>query len=120
LIEAETSERIGAGRYEIATRVTDRNGARPSFLSTQTGDVQLRVPKLRKRPFFPVILEPRRRKALCAVVIEAYVNGVSARSVEDLVVALASIRALQVGGLPHLRQAQPDDLLHNFELSGAR
>ena len=91
LIETEAAERIGADRYERTdTRVTDRNGSRPRLLSTQAGDVQLRIPKLRKGSFFPVILEPRRRidQALYAVVMEAYVNGVSTRSVEDLVVAL--------------------------------
>ena len=78
LIETEAAERIGADRYERTdTRVTDRNGARPRLLSTQAGDVQLRIPKLRKGSFFSVILEPRRRidQALYAVVMEAYVNG---------------------------------------------
>ena len=91
LIETEASERIGAGRYERTdTRVTDRNGSRPRLLATQAGDVQLRIPKLRRGSFFPVILEPRRRidQALYAVVMEAYVNGVSTRSVENLVAAL--------------------------------
>jgi putative transposase len=91
LIETESTERIGAGRYERTdTRATDRNGSRPRLLSTQAGDVQLMIPKLRKGSFFPVILEPRRRidQALYAVVMEAYVNGVSTRSVDDLVAAL--------------------------------
>ena len=91
LIETEASGQIGAGRYERTdTRVTDRNGSRPRLLATQVGDVQLRIPKLRKGSFFPVILEPRRRidQALYAVVMEAYVNGVSTRSVEELVTAL--------------------------------
>ena len=91
LIETEAAERIGAGRYQrTETRVTDRNGSRPRLLSTKAGDVQLSIPKLRKGSFFPVILEPRRRidQALYAVVMEAYVNGVSARSVDDLVAAL--------------------------------
>ena len=91
LIETEASERIGADRYERTdTRVTDRNGSRPRLLATQAGDVQLSIPKLRKGSFFPVILEPRRRidQALYAVVMEAYVNGVSTRSVDDLVAAL--------------------------------
>ena len=70
--------------------MTDRNGTRPRLLTTQAGDVQLRIPKLRKGSFFPVILEPRRRidQALYAVVMEAYVHGVSTRAVDDLVVAL--------------------------------
>jgi putative transposase len=93
LIEAEASERIGAGRYERSEdRVTERNGSRERLLSTKGGDVELRIPKLRKGSFFPVILEPRRRidQALYAVVMEAYVHGVSTRSVDDLVEALGA------------------------------
>src|SRR3954453_1256918 len=91
LIETEASELIGAGRYERTdARVTDRNGSRPRLLATQAGDLELAIPKLRKGSFFPVILEPRRRidQALYAVVMEAYVHGVSTRSVDDLVGAL--------------------------------
>jgi transposase-like protein len=91
LIEAEATEKIGAARYERTdTRTTERNGARDRLLATQAGDVELRIPKLRKGSYFPVILEPRRRidQALYAVVMEAYVCGVSTRSVDDLVAAL--------------------------------
>jgi Transposase, Mutator family len=60
------------------------------LLATQAGDVELRIPKLRKGSYFPVILEPRRRidQALWAVAMEAHVCGVSTRSVDDLVAAL--------------------------------
>ncbi len=88
LIEAEAAERIGAGRYErTEERVTDRNGTRPRLVTTQAGDIGLRIPKLRKGSFFPVILEPRRRidQALYAVVMEAYVQGISTRSVDKFV-----------------------------------
>ena len=62
LIETEAAERIGAARYErTESRTTDRNGVRPRVLATQAGDVELRIPKLRKGSFFPAILEPRRR-----------------------------------------------------------
>ena len=62
------------------------------LLTTQAGDIELRIPKLRKGSFFPSILEPRRRidQALYAVVMEAYVNGVSTRAVDNLVEALGS------------------------------
>lgn len=93
LIEAEVTERIGAGRYErTEERTTERNGSRPRLVTTQAGDVQLRIPKLRKGSFFPSILEPRRRidQALYAVVMEAYVHGVSTRSVDDLVEAMGA------------------------------
>jgi putative transposase len=91
LIETEATEHIGAARYERSeSRVTDRNGSRPRLVATRAGDVELRIPKLRKGSFFPAILEPRRRidQALYAVVMEAYVNGVSTRAVDDLVAAL--------------------------------
>jgi putative transposase len=91
LIELEATEVIGADRYERSeSRVTDRNGHRPRLLATQAGDVELRIPKLRRGSFFPSILEPRRRidQALYAVVMEAYVSGVSTRAVDDLVAAL--------------------------------
>lgn len=58
LIEAEASEVIGAERYErTEDRVTERNGTRPKLLTTKAGDVDLRIPKLRKGSFFPSILE---------------------------------------------------------------
>ena len=91
LIEAEAVEAIGARRYERTPgRVGERNGHRDKTLSTKAGDLALRIPKLRKGSFFPELLEPRRRidQALYAVVMEAYVAGVSTRSVDDLVEAL--------------------------------
>ena len=91
LIELEASEVIGAARYERTDeRTTHRNGSRTRVLSTKAGDVKLRIPKLREGSFFPALLEPRRRidRALWAVIMEAYVHGVSTRKVDDLVVAL--------------------------------
>jgi putative transposase len=78
LIETEASDVIGAARYERTdSRVNERNGSRPRILATQAGDIDLRIPKLRKGSFVPLILEPRRRvdQALCAVVMKAYVAG---------------------------------------------
>ena len=91
LIEVEATDVIGAERYErTGDRTTERNGSRSRLLATQAGDIQLRIPKLRKGSFFPSILEPRRRidQALYAVVMESYVAGVSTRAVDDLVAAL--------------------------------
>jgi putative transposase len=92
LIEAEAAEHFGAARYErTADRTTERNGTRPKVITTQAGDVALRIPKARSgASFFPSILVPRRRidHALHAVIMEAYVQGVSTRRVDDLVVAL--------------------------------
>jgi len=91
LIDAEATAQIGAERFErTSTRTTQRNGTRDRLLSTKAGDVGLKIPKLRQGSFFPSILERRRRidRALFAVVMEAYVHGVSTRKVDDLVVAL--------------------------------
>ena len=93
LIEAEAAAAIGAGRYERTQgRTTERNGHWPRLLATQAGDLELKIPKLRRGSFFPSVLEPRRRidRALHAVIMEAYVAGVSTRSVDELVAALGA------------------------------
>ena len=93
LIDAEATAFIGASPFErSAERTTHRNGARDRTLTTTAGDLGLRIPKLRQGSFFPALLERRRRvdQALFAVVMEAYVHGVSTRKVDDLVTALGA------------------------------
>lgn len=93
LIEAELTEAIGAAPHErSAERVNQRNGHRARTLTTTAGDLELRIPKLRTGSFFPSLLERRRRvdQALFAVVMEAYLHGVSTRKVDDLVKALGA------------------------------
>ncbi|MGB3375841.1 MAG: IS256 family transposase [Microbacterium sp.] len=93
LIDAEATAFIGAAPFErTGARTTHRNGSRPRTLSTTAGDLDLRIPKLRAGSFFPALLERRRRvdQALFAVVMEAYVHGVSTRKVDDLVKALGA------------------------------
>jgi putative transposase len=91
LIDLEAEQHIGAARYERnETRMTQRNGTRARLLSTKAGDVELAIPKLRHGSFYPSLLEPRRRidRALWAVIMEAFVHGVSTRKIDDLVAAL--------------------------------
>jgi len=90
LMEAEVSAEIGAELGEVApgSRVTHRNGYRPRAWETRVGEIELLIPKKRSgSSYFPCFLEPRRRseRAIVAVVLEAYVNGVSTRKVDRLV-----------------------------------
>jgi putative transposase len=89
LMEAEVSAEVGAQLGEVApdARVTHRNGYRPRPWETRVGEIELLIPRTRQGSYFPSFLEPRRRseQAIVAVVLEAYVNGVSTRKVDRLV-----------------------------------
>ena len=91
LMELETDTLCGAGHGERSeSRTNHRNGYRDRDWQTRAGAVELRIPKLRKGSYFPGFLEPRRmgEKALTAVIQEAYVQGISTRSVDELVKAM--------------------------------
>jgi len=92
-IDLEAPQVIGAARYErTETRTNQRNGRCDRLLLTKAGDVDLKILKLRAGSFLPSLLEPRRRidRALWAVVMEAYVHGVSTRKVDVLVAVLGT------------------------------
>jgi putative transposase len=90
LMELEVEGLTAAYGEKNQDRLVQRNGYRDRSWETRAGTVELRIPKLRKGSYFPGFLEPRRmaEKALTAVVQEAYVQGVSTRSVDDLVQAM--------------------------------
>jgi putative transposase len=92
-MEAEVEARTGArhGLRDPARQV-QRNGYRERTWDTRAGRIDLGIPRLRKGSYFPSFLEPRRtaEKALTAAIQEAYVHGVSTRSVDDLVKAMGA------------------------------
>ena len=91
LMEMDVETLCGAAYGErSADRANSRNGFRDRVWETRAGAIDLKLPKLRTGSYFPGFLEPRRtaEKALAAVIQEAYIQGVSTRSVDDLVKAL--------------------------------
>ena len=86
-VEALTGAPAGVRSPE---RLNHRNGYRERAWDTRAGRIELAIPRLRKGSYLPSFLEPRRtaEKALTAVIQEAYVHGISTRSVDDLVKAM--------------------------------
>ena len=115
LMTLETETLCGAAPGErSAERINQRNGYRDRDWHTRAGTVELRIPKLRRGSYFPSFLEPRRmsEKALTAVIQEAYIQGISTRSVDDVVKALGmeGVSKSQVSRLCE----QIDERVHTF------
>src|SRR6202043_29311 len=107
LMELEVGGLTGAAYGEKAPeRLAQRNGYRERSWETRAGTVELRIPKLRKGSYFPGFLEPRRmaEQALTAVIQEAYVQGISTRSVDDPGAGHGNVRHLQEPGVPAVRR----------------
>jgi putative transposase len=91
LMDFEIEQRCGAEYGErTEDRNNSRNGYRERLWETRAGSIDLKIPKLRRGSYFPGFLEPRRtaEKALVAVIQEAYIQGISTRSVDELVKAM--------------------------------
>ena len=93
IMEVEVELHTGVAKgTRSPLREVQRNGYRERDWDTRAGRISLEIPKLRKGSYLPSFLEPRRtaEKALVAVIQEAYVQGISTRSVDDLVKAMGA------------------------------
>ncbi len=89
LVDAEATAFVGAEPHErSAARMNQRNGTRDKLVATAPGDLTIKIPKVRAGSLFPVAALPTVDVALHAVVMQAWVEGVSTRKVDDLVAAL--------------------------------
>ncbi|SCX91481.1 putative transposase [Pseudomonas sp. NFACC37-1] len=115
MMEFDVEGLCGAG-FDVKSpdRTKSRNGYRDRLWQTRAGDVDLKIPKLRQGSYFPGFLEPRRtaEKAMAAVIQEAYIQGVSTRSVDELVKAMGmtGISKSQVSRLA----GEIDERVHAF------
>ena len=110
LMALEVEGLAGAAHGErTPERINHRNGYRDRVWETRAGTVELKIPKLRKGSYFPGFLEPRRmaEKALTAVIQEAYIQGVSTRSVDDLVQAMGMSGISKSQACPPRRRGCP-------------
>jgi len=95
LLDQEADRICQAGRYERnPDRADTRAGHYKRKLHTKAGQVELKVPKLRKLPFETQIIERYRRREASVeeALIEMYLAGVSVRRVEDITEALWGVK----------------------------
>ena len=91
LLDKEAAELTGAAKYERSeARQGYRSGHYERNLTTTSGDVTLKVPKLKGVGFETAIIERYRRResSVEEALIEMYLAGVSVRRVEDITEAL--------------------------------
>ena len=106
MMEMEVDSLTGAAHGErSADRLNSRNGYRTRDWETRAGTVPVAIPKLRKGSYFPSFLDSRRtsEKALVAVIQEAYIQGVSTRSVDELVKSMGMSGHLEEPGVAAVR-----------------
>ena len=95
MLDAEADAMCGAQRYERSPeRIDTRAGYYERTFHTKAGEVNLKMPKLRRQTFETAIIEryKRRESSIEESLIEMYLAGVSVRRVEDITEALWGTR----------------------------
>ena len=106
MLDAEADQLCNAQRYEhTEARKDQRAGYYKRHLHTKAGEVQLKVPKLRRAKFETAIIERYRRResSVEEALMEMYLAGVSVRRVEDITQALWGMR-VSAGTVSDLNQ----------------
>ena len=114
LLEKEAQELTQAARYErTESRQGYRSGHYKRNLATTSGEVRLKMPRLKGIAFETAIIERYRRResSVEEALIEMYLAGVSVRRVEDITEALwgskvspATISELNKKAYVHIEQ----------------
>ncbi|MFL7867658.1 MAG: IS256 family transposase [Anaerolineales bacterium] len=95
MLDAEADEMCKAQRYEHSPdRVDTRAGSYKRKLQTKAGEVEVKMPRLRKQTFETAIIERYRRRDISIeeAIVQMYLAGVSVRRVEDITEALWGTR----------------------------
>jgi transposase-like protein len=106
MLDAEADHLCNARRYERSEARTDqRAGHYKRKLHTKAGEVELKVPKLRRATFETAIIDRYRRResSVEEALMEMYLAGVSVRRVEDITQALWGMR-VSAGTVSDLNQ----------------
>ena len=106
MLDTEADQLCNAKRYERTdARTSGRAGHYKRKLHTTSGEVELKVPKLRGAKFETAIIERYRRResSVEEALMEMYLAGVSVRRVEDITEALWGMR-VSAGTVSDLNQ----------------
>jgi putative transposase len=90
-IQAQFDDHIGAQPHERSEpRRDQRNGARTRGLNTRAGSLELEIPRARNSNFRPTVIDQFKRseRALISVIQEAFIGGISTRTMEDVLEAM--------------------------------
>jgi putative transposase len=110
MLDAEADQLCGAGRYERSqARQDTRAGSYDRTLQTSAGEVNLKIPKLRRQTFETAIIERYRRResSVEESLIEMYLAGISVRRVEDITEALWGTRVSRAQCQTSTRRSTP-------------
>ena len=95
LLDEEADQLCRAQRYERSPdRIDTRAGHYKRKLQTEAGEIDVKVPKLRRQTFETAIIERYRRRDISIeeAIVQMYLASVSVRRVEDITEALWGTR----------------------------